>query len=66
MKIVLKSKNQLLLEDGKIIYLTNDMITRFKLRENTSLSEEEFRDLILMRIRISAFNMLAKKRLLFT
>lgn len=60
-KLTLKNKNQLILEDGSIIYLTKDMIKRFELDKKDELSNEEFKQLIYIRMRLTATNMLSKR-----
>lgn len=59
-QITLKN-NSLVLENGKVIYLTKDMIRQFNLQKVTELSEKDFFELIKMRLTLSAVNMLSKR-----
>lgn len=59
-KIVVKG-NKLFLENGQMIYLTKDMINKYSLRQKEYLEKKELALLILDRIRLSAYNMLARR-----
>ncbi|SRR3712207_4715323 len=60
-KKILKQKNKILLEDGSQIFVTKEMIQKFLLHEKTSLSEEEYEELLRYRIRLSAYTWLSKR-----
>ena len=59
-KITIKG-NKLILDNDKIIYLTKEMLSKFDLKDKTSLDDETFYSLIYFRIKLSAYTMLAKK-----
>ena len=61
MKTVTIKGNKLFLENDKIIYLTKEMIAKFDLNGKTCLDDETFYSLIYFRIKLSAYNMLAKR-----
>lgn len=61
MKQISMNKNKLILENGKIIYLTKQMIQKFSLNNKDVISDEDFESLIKMRIKLSAYTMLSKK-----
>ena len=60
-KTVTIKGNKLFLENDKIIYLTKEMIAKFDLNGKTCLDDETFYSLIYFRIKLSAYNMLAKR-----
>ena len=60
LKITIKG-NKLFLENDKIIYLTKEMIAKFDLNGKTCLDDKTFYSLIYFRIKLSAYNMLAKR-----
>lgn len=60
MKILIKG-NKLFLEDGQVIFLTKEMISKFSLKEKEFLSDEDLNSLIHFRIKLSAYNMLLKR-----
>ena len=60
-KTVMIKGNKLFLENDKIIYLTKEMIAKFDLNGKTCLDDETFYSLIYFRIKLSAYNMLAKR-----
>ena len=53
--------NKLILDNDKIIYLTKEMFSKFDLKDKTELDDETFYSLIYFRIKLSAYNMLAKR-----
>ena len=53
--------NKLILDNDKIIYLTKEMLSKFDLKDKTSLDDETFYSLIYFRIKLSAYTMLAKR-----
>lgn len=59
-KITIKG-NKLILENDKIIYLTKEMLSKFDLKDKTALEDDVFFSLIYFRIKLSAYNMLAKR-----
>lgn len=59
-KIVVKG-NKLFLENGQMIYLTKDMIAKYSLRQKEYLEKKELALLVLDRVRLSAYNMLARR-----
>lgn len=61
MKTVMIKGNKLFLENDKIIYLTKEMIAKFDLNGKTCLDDKTFYSLIYFRIKLSAYNMLAKR-----
>ena len=60
LKIMIKG-NKLILDNDKIIYLTKEMFSKFDLKNKTELDNETFYSLIYFRIKLSAYNMLAKR-----
>ena len=60
LKIMIKG-NKLILDNDKIIYLTKEMFSKFDLKDKTELDNETFYSLIYFRIKLSAYNMLAKR-----
>lgn len=60
MKISIKG-NKLFLEDGQVIFLTKEMITKFSLNNKEHLNEEELYSIIYYRLKLSAYNMLLKR-----
>lgn len=60
MKITING-NKLILDNGKIIYLTKEMFSRFDLKGKTNLDDDVFYSLIHFRIKLSAYSMLAKR-----
>ena len=53
--------NKLILDNDKVIYLTKEMFSKFDLKDKTELDNETFYSLIYFRIKLSAYNMLAKR-----
>lgn len=60
MKILLKG-NKLFLENGKMIFLTKEMINKFSLKSETNLNEEELEELIYFRMELTAYKLLQKR-----
>jgi len=60
-KTVTIKGNKLFLENDRVIYLTKEMIAKFDLNGKTCLDDETFYSLIYFRIKLSAYNMLAKR-----
>lgn len=60
MKIMLKG-NKLFLEDGQLVYLTKEMLTKFSLKGKDFLTDEELESLMYFRVKLSAYAMLQKR-----
>ena len=61
MKKILINKNKLILENGQIIFLTKEMVSKFSLNKKDFLNDEELDELIYFRVKLSAFAMLKKR-----
>lgn len=63
MKKILIKGNKLFLDgdEERVIYLTQEMISKFDLKGKSHLDDEVFYSLIYFRIRLSAYNMLVKR-----
>lgn len=59
-KILIKG-NKLFLEDGKMIYLTKEMLTKFSLRNKEILTDKELSALLYFRVKLSTYNLLARR-----
>ena len=58
-------KNKLVLENGKVIYLTKEMIHTFELHKRKEITHQEFEKLLTMRYNLTATNMLTKRDYFF-
>lgn len=54
-------KNRMVLEDGKSIFVTKEMIQKFSLLQKNHLEEFEYEELIRYRMKLSAYSWLSKR-----
>lgn len=59
-KIIIKG-NKLFLEDGTLIYLTQEMISRFDLKDKKIIEDNLLEEILYFRIKLSAYNLLIKR-----